>query len=369
MKALCWLHRPMSSMSQASIKPRHRKLIAVETEIYSPSINSDIHYRGYPLRQLVKQSTITDVAHLLLKKDLPDVESRQEFINRMNEGINLLPSSIHTLHGLMPPEANVTDVLMASLSFLEMDSNPEELAYEAVCGQCLAIMSQWHCKTSDNIPSTENPIVDFILHILGSSTNNSLDSETKELLNTIAILYTDHGLTNASYAARLCTTERGSVYSSLISALAAHKKCIPMFSWQNYKAFINASNIEINTLLKTLHEEKRLPKPFRDFVHPSKDPRTVILMEHCDHEKIVELTEIDNKFDRKCHLRFDVFVYHLMRRLFHDDPEKALVAMRIVILVPRILGWLAHIAEQKEVKRTIQHIAAYVGPPPRSIDS
>ncbi|GBE59339.1 citrate synthase [Babesia ovata] len=213
----------------------------------------------------------------------------------------------------------------------------------------------------------EDTILDFLAQTICSVPINELDSDTKRLLNIIAILYMEHGLTSASYAARICISEEGSVYSALINAIATHKSCTPMFAWQHFDDLFNASDADKRSFIKTYSEERRLPKPFRDFVHPCKDPRTDILMDHCDAAMLEEVMEIQKGFDGRCHLRFDVFVFHLLRRLHKNQNQSTINAVRSMLMMPRIVGWLSHIAEQHKVKRRIEHIAAYVGPAPKHI--
>ncbi|ORM41053.1 uncharacterized protein BXIN_0393 [Babesia sp. Xinjiang] len=164
-----------------------------------------------------------------------------------------------------------------------------------------------------------------------------------------------------------------------MSVSPAHKACLPMFTLQHFDALLSASEDDKRAIVRDLVEERRLPKPFRDFVHSCKDPRTEILTEQYECAALDELLDMQEKFAGKCHFRFDVFVLQIIRSMLNDKTENAAIAMMNTLMISRIVGecfnitvihvtgWLSHIAEQRKIKRRIEHIAAYVGPTPKQI--
>lgn len=82
----------------------------------------------------------------------------------------------------------------------------------------------------------------------------------------------------ASYAARVCISEQGTVYSAIINALATHRSCVPMFAWREFDGIFGVSETENDAIIAKFKQDRCLPKQFRDFVLPDKDPRTDILL-------------------------------------------------------------------------------------------
>ncbi|GIX61753.1 2-methylcitrate synthase [Babesia caballi] len=154
-------------------------------------------------------------------------------------------------------------------------------ASEKVLGECLAILWRRHAGSPGGVLQADDAVMDFLARAVFEKPLSDLETPNKRLLNVIAMLYMEHGLTSASYSARICVSEEGSVYSALINAVATHRSCMPMFAWQNFDALFRSSENERRSIIGKFVDERRLPKPFRDFVHPCKDPRTDILMVTC----------------------------------------------------------------------------------------
>ncbi|KAK1444984.1 citrate synthase like protein [Babesia gibsoni] len=369
MMPICHMRRAMSTVATSLGKSRHRRIVSVETEIYSPRMNNDIYYRGYSLRELTKKCSVMEVAHLLIKGNIPSGNELPVFGKGIHGAGAAISHLSNKLKEIIPSNAHVVDAVTAGLSMINATADTSvPVSVEGLLGECLSLISGWACASSISEVGPDNVIPEMLSRAVCQQPWEKLEEETKHLLNTIAILYMEHGLTNSSYAARLCISEGGTPYSAIITAASTHRSCMPMFSWSSFDHFIASFASEKQQIVATLKEGGLLPKPFRDFVLPDSDPRTEVLLEHCNAGIVDNIKEIEECFEGRCHLRFDVFVYSIFKSISQSQSDDTIKCLRSMLMIPRIVGWISHIAEQQKIKRHIEHLAAYVGPHPRMVE-
>lgn len=79
--------------------------------------------------------------------------------------------------------------------------DPKAEVLEQILGECLAIISQWRLGITADELHTSDMIVDFLAQSICGKPLKDLGEDAKNLMNAIAILYMEHGLTS-----RLCRT-------------------------------------------------------------------------------------------------------------------------------------------------------------------
>ncbi|EKX72929.1 conserved hypothetical protein [Theileria equi strain WA] len=263
------LKRAFSTVGQVIGKHKHKQLISVETEIYSPFINNDVHFRGYPLRMLASQHTFLEVFHLILNAKLPEKSELDDFVKHIHSGIVDYPYVLTENLKILPANIHITDMLISCFSLVNGFENRN---YGSLFGQCLGIIYSWKIKKNKNPLCSNNPVADLASRLLF---RKSIDDNIAKFINVLLVLSIDHGLTSASYAARICTSELGSAYSSLIAAASIHKTCLVQLD--NYDEIINEGVAMLDSHKGYIHGS-RIPNELKSVVTARKDPRVGILV-------------------------------------------------------------------------------------------
>ncbi|BAM41269.1 uncharacterized protein TOT_030000532 [Theileria orientalis strain Shintoku] len=281
-------------------KHKHEQIVCVETEIYSPFINNDIYYRGYPLSKLATRNKFLDNFYLLLNSDLPSKKQDAEFANKIKTGMKDIPAMIRNLNAAIPANINICNF---------------DREYGHIFGQCLGILSERYFAGVKYKLDSEDPLE----HSIDDNNCNQLDESVSKLLNAVFTIYMEHGLTSASYSCRICISEGGSTFSGLICASATHKYA--METLNSYLVLKELTDKQLQEVLKSFEFNNNLKFPLDEITFNRRDPRCRIIAEICkEHfgeDIFSKLSEIENKFSNRLYFKFDVYVFELMKRLYH----------------------------------------------------
>ncbi|UKJ88973.1 hypothetical protein MACJ_002219 [Theileria orientalis] len=351
-------------------KHKHEQIVCVETEIYSPFINNDIHYCGYPLSKLAIRNKFLDNFYLLLNSDLPTKKQDAEFFNKIKTGMKDIPTTIRNLNTTIPPNINICDFLTSSFSLMNLNNG----------GNLDRILRERYLADVKYNLDSEDPFISFAECLLFNREPET-DESVYKLLNSIFTIYMEHGLTSASYNCRMCISEGGSTFSGLICAAATHKYA--METLDSYLVLKELTDKQLQEILKSFELNNNLKFPLDEITFNRRDPRCRIIADICKkhfgEDIFTKLSEIENKFSNRLYFKFDVYVFELMKRLYRqvnngsDDHysdcnlfnKEFKDRIMATLIASRIAGWLSHISEQRKIGRRIEHIAAYVGVPPR----
>ena len=78
---------------------------------------NDLHYRGYDIIELAKQSTFEEVAYLLIHGELPNASALKDYKRKL-KGLRGLPAQVKTVLELIPASAHPMDVMRTGCSIL-----------------------------------------------------------------------------------------------------------------------------------------------------------------------------------------------------------------------------------------------------------
>src|SRR5262249_3196819 len=90
-------------------------VIAGETAI--STITGGLRYRGYPVTELAEKATFDEVAHLLLRGELPTPSELKAFQKRQADA-RKIPDALRDLLKVLPKQASPMDVLRTGVSVL-----------------------------------------------------------------------------------------------------------------------------------------------------------------------------------------------------------------------------------------------------------
>ena len=99
-------------------------------------------YRGYEVRDLVRESTFTEVAYLLLYGELPDEEFFADFLALLAEA-DEIPTAVSGLLDQLPLHASLREVLRTAISAMaHFDPQPGDQSVSANRSRAMRLLMQ-----------------------------------------------------------------------------------------------------------------------------------------------------------------------------------------------------------------------------------
>ena len=353
-------------------------VVAGETAI--STLEAGLHYRGYPIEELVRNATFTEVAYLLLHGELPIPEALADFRAILAESAEVPEAVIQLLHEL-PLHIAPIDVLRTSISALgHFDPQANENDQTANIGKAIRLLGQIpvliaarHRLTRGFELLESDPELTFAGNFLSLLHGRLPTARDERALERTLICYADHEFNASTFTARIVASTGSDLHSAVTSAVGA------------LKGPLHGGAIE-NVLeeLLTVDSPSRAEKFVRDAIAKKRriagfghriyrdcpDPRAVLLKDVCRElaatdeqqqlEKIAD--EVEAAMWKHKELRPNVDwptarIYHALG--FDAELFTPLFA------AARVVGWAAHIIEQQAANRLIQPRAKYVGAMPR----
>ena len=333
-----------------------------------------LRYRGYPIEQLAKHSTFSEVAYLLIYGELPTPDALQEwrqdlskhsFIHeKMTRQLEHFPLSAHPM--------GVLSALIASMSTYYPDSTDEDFLdvnIRRLLGQVKTIAAYAYKQ------SIGEPVV-YPRRDLGYSPNflrmmfgtPAEEYETPEVvnraLNVLLILHADHEQNCSTSTVRMVGSSEANLYSSISAGVSALWG--PLHGGANQAVIEMLERIQADggdykkytEMAKDKNSEFRL-MGFGHRVYKNFDPRATILKEACDNvlgalgvsdplldiAKGLEEVALKEDFfiERKLYPNVDFYSGIIYRAIgFPVNMFTVLFAMG------RLPGWIAHWLEMRD---------------------
>jgi 2-methylcitrate synthase len=344
-------------------------------------INKDdnlLYYFGYEIRDLTACLSYEDVFYLLVEGALPTPEQRDELKQTMAAG-RLLPDPIRTVLEVIPANADPMDVLRTGCSLLASlrpDSPKNLRATAAPLGNAFVsmLLYWWHFHKSGkriDTESGEDSVAGHFLHLLHGKKPNELH---RRAIDVSLIIYAEHDFNASTYAARIATSTRSDLYSSIIAAIGTLRG--PLHGGANARVmemlerFKTADEAEAG--VRDLLANKGLIFGFGQRAYSTADPRNAInkewalrLSNAAGDPSLFDMAErIEQVMDRnrKMFANLDYYTAVLYRLCGLPTP-----LFPPMFLIARVPGLIAHIAEQRANNRLIHPSSKYIGPDPRPL--
>lgn len=313
----------------------------IETEL-SLLQDDELYYRGISVRELVKDQTVEEVAHLLWTGS----EGGALFA-APNELVELARAGM----GVAPEGARLTDLLRIGVAVLgaadplRFDLTPESVANAA--GRLIGVLV-------DALPG------ETAEGTLGARLWPKLSTRAAqpEVLDAALILLADHGLAVSTVAARVAASARANLYSVVSAGLGAldghYHGAAPTLAYQ----FLERA---LRDPVAALSDQLRSGEPVPGFGHriyQQRDPRAEVLFELLADEPVMEqVRAITDKLPG--FPNSDLALAAMMHAYgFRPDAGEALFA------IARIVGWTAHALEEyAEPGLRFRALGVYTGPP------
>jgi 2-methylcitrate synthase len=338
---------------------------------------NSLRYRGYDVVELAEQATFYEVAHLLLKGELPTAAELAAWKAKLLP-LRALPQSLREVLERIPASAHPMDVMRTGCSFLgniepEGDFSRQLEVAERLLAAFPAIVVYWYRYSHDGVRidthSDEDGLGAHFLHLLHGRAPSELEAR---VMDVSLILYAEHEFNASTFTARVCASTLSDLHSCVTAAIGSLRG--PLHGGANEAAMemieqYGSAEDAVADVLRKL-QAKELIMGFGHAVYRLRDPRNAIIKAWSKQlaaqvgdrvlypvSEAVERTMAEQK---KMFANADFF--HASAYHFMGIPTPLFTP---IFVMSRVTGWSAHCFEQRANNRIIRPGADYIGPADR----
>jgi len=366
----------MATEKKPVYSPGLQGVVAGETSIGRVSPEPGLIYRGYDIRELAAQASFEEVAWLLIHGELPAMSELGDFGRQLADERQLPPAVLDLLR-LMPPSSHPMDTLRTGVSMLAAfdpdlnDPSPEAKLRQAtrlIAKVARLVTDGWriaHAQELLQAKSSLNHAGNFLYHLNGEVP----DLSCMKCLDTVLVLYADHGFNASTFAARVTASTLSHLYAAITTALGTLKG--PLHGGANEQAMKilheigSPSRVEEWVKVRLGRNEKIMG--FGHRVYRKGDARVPVMRELArelgERSGQTQWADIcasmEEVMEREKGLYANLDLYAAPVLFLLGIPPQLNTA---VFASARVAGWCAHILEQQEHNRLIRPRSEYIGP-------
>lgn len=340
---------------------------------------SGLTYRGYDVKDLAAHCEFEEVAHLILKGELPNQAELAAYKNRL-KAMRHLPQALKEVLERIPASAHPMDVMRTGCSMLgNLETEQSFAQQQDATDRLLAIfpglINYWynfsHKGQRIEVETAADSIAEQFLWTLHGEKPTQLHTD---VMNSSLILYAEHEFNASTFTARVCASTLSDMHSCITGAIGSLRG--PLHGGANEAAMEliekmdNPDDAEIK--LMGMLERKEKIMGFGHAIYAESDPRNAVIKEWS--EKLGKANGNTSLYDisvrceavmwREKKLFCNADFFHASAYNYMSIPTKLFTP---IFVCSRLTGWAAHVMEQRADNRIIRPSAEYTGVEPRSV--
>jgi len=353
-------------------------IVVAESDIsLVDGLNGRLVYRGHWARDLAIHHTFEEVAHLLWFGHLPN-ESELQQLKQQLAANRSLPDHVKNALDGMPADVDMMSALRSGVSLLAEQGHDWPPTMEqviALTAKIPTIVAYRFARMQGRKPLEPRSDLDHTANYLYMTKGQEPNPAHVRALDAYLILTQEHGMNASTFTARVVSSTRSDLVSSITAAIGALKGPLHGGAPSEVTEMMEAIGTKENAepwLRRALENGERL-MGFGHRVYKTTDPRATALS-----VVAAELSKDDPWFELATHVEQVALrllaEYKPGRQLNTNVEFYAAAVMRAIGLpdelftptfaVSRTVGWCAHVLEQAANNRIIRPASHYIGPMP-----
>jgi 2-methylcitrate synthase len=340
---------------------------------------SGLTYRGYDVKDLAAHCEFEEVAHLILKGELPNEAELAEYKKRL-KAMRQLPQALKEVLERIPASAHPMDVMRTGCSMLgNLETEQSFAQQQDATDRLLAIfpglINYWynfsHKGLRIDVETAADSIAEQFLWTLHGEKPTQLHTD---VMNSSLILYAEHEFNASTFTARVCASTLSDMHSCITGAIGSLRG--PLHGGANEAAMELIEKMDnpddAETKLMGMLERKEKIMGFGHAIYAESDPRNAVIKEWS--EKLGKANGNTSLYDisvrceavmwREKKLFCNADFFHASAYNYMGIPTKLFTP---IFVCSRLTGWAAHVMEQRADNRIIRPSAEYTGVEPRTV--
>ena len=367
-----------TSTDSKQFVPGLADVVAAQTRLSSVNgLEGELIIAGFPLQEIASQATFEEMVYLLWNDALPTAAELNEFRQALATQRVLPNATVEVLREAIEYQLPPMDALLVGASTLSLDLATSDTHHQAIAVLArfpMIVATYARLLNAQNIPSRRDDLghaANYLYMLFGEVPQPEQVRGLETYLNTVV----DHGLNASTFTARVITSTGSDLVSAVVGAIGALKG--PLHGGAPGPALDMVFEIGDATRAETIIREKLSRRErlmgFGHRVYRTRDPRAEVLsvaaekmfQQSGDMTLYTLAREVENVAvrllaerypDRNLQTNVEFYTALLLHGLGLSTD-----LFTPTFAISRVVGWIAHIFEQKQQSRIIRPESQYIG--------